>query len=632
MKNRAITFLFLWMVSSFCSAQNAGFYAPDTICLGNPLLITDVLPLNAVSYNWNFCTGNASYEPDGINMGNPIQKLNAPHFITLVQDSLDFYTFTTSTGNSSVIRCFYGTSLTQFPLNTTDLGSFGVLTNHVAGIQVKKDNGIWYGFVADGNLLVRLVFGTSLANIPTAQIINLPNVSLASGLIIVHSNSQWVGFLTDFVGDSLFRLDFIPNLGSIPLVTNLKNIGQLNSPASITLAEENSNWYAFICNKGNSTLSRIEFGASLTNPSPIGMALPNISGLNQNAGITLISDCGGVNGFVTNCVVQADQCVIHLVFKSGLGGPVTGYQIENNGILNEPYGISEVLRDGGTLYAFVANYGSSSITRMFFPSCTGVSHPFWTGFDPPPVIYADTGNYNILLTVNSGLPTESSSCKKIVVMPKPELSLGPDRVVCQGSNTKLDAGIGNGTFLWSTGATTQSITVDTSGTYWVHVINTWNCEAVDTIKVTVNRTDSSMVDTTICKGLTYFAQNGQQSAAGIYHDTLQMATGCDSIVTTHLKVKDCPLLIWFPNAFTPNGDGLNDFFRPVGANITRYKLQIFNRWGIMIFESKDISSGWNGYFKGSMAAPDVYTFDATYETSQFPGVVHHEKGTFTLTR
>jgi gliding motility-associated-like protein len=141
-----------------------------------------------------------------------------------------------------------------------------------------------------------------------------------------------------------------------------------------------------------------------------------------------------------------------------------------------------------------------------------------------------------------------------------------------------------------------------------------------------------MVDTTICKGLTYFAQNGQQSAAGIYHDTLQMATGCDSIVTTHLKVKDCPLLIWFPNAFTPNGDGLNDFFRPVGANITRYKLQIFNRWGIMIFESKDISSGWNGYFKGSMAAPDVYTFDATYETSQFPGVVHHEKGTFTLTR
>ncbi|MEI7725684.1 MAG: gliding motility-associated C-terminal domain-containing protein [Bacteroidota bacterium] len=632
MKTKCFTIFLLCVLSFFCGAQNAGFTIPDTICEDKPFNITNIQPTSAISYQWSFCTGNASYEPDGLNMGNPNQLLNAPRYIALVKDSLDYYTFTTNAGNASVLRCYYGTSLTQFPLNITNLGTFGTLTDQIGGIQVVKDNGIWYGFIVDGNNLFRLDFGNSPANPPTTKVFNLTGVISASGLAITKDGAMWVGFCNDIGADKLFRIEFMPDISSIPQVTDLGNPAQLSAPTGLTLAKENDAWYAFICNSGSNSLSRINFGVTLLNPAPAGMILPDIDVLILPTAITIINDCGGINGFVTNCVQEADQCIVHLVFKNGLGGIVTAYHIPNSGILNKPYGISDVVRQGDTLFAFVANYGSSSHTRMFFASCSGASQPFYIGPDPPAITYPDPGNYNILLTVDEGGANQSSLCKNIVVMPKPDIALGPDRVFCQGKRTKLDAGAGDSIYIWSTGATTQTILVDTSGTYWVHAINFWNCEADDTIKITVNNTAASTVDTTICQGLTYWAQHALQSSSGIYHDTLQLANGCDSVVTTNLQVEECPLLMWYPNAFTPNGDGLNDVFRPVGVNITKYKLLIFDRWGALIFEASDINTGWDGYIKGQPAGPGVYTYHTTYESLQFPGEMHRDTGTFMLSK
>jgi gliding motility-associated-like protein len=629
MKKNRFSFFVLSVFSSFCAAQTADFSMPDTICEDKPVIITNVQPVSANSYQWSFCSGNATAEPDGINIGNPNQLLNGPISITLVQDNKEYFTFTTSSVNSKIVRCSYGASLTQNPLIITDLGSFGAPAGLFYGIQVKKDKGVWYGFVAKGNTLLKLNFGASLAGTPSFQDITYTGFVQAQGLAITKQDADWVGFVTD-AGNNLYRLYFGQDLDNDPVVTAFGNIAQLMGPTSMVLAKENDNWYAFICNITNSTLSRIAFGASLLNPAPVGASLPRISGCYLNAGITLINDCGGVSGFVTNNVKQSDQCVVHLVFKDGLGGPVTGYNIINNGILNIPCGISEVVRQGETLYAFVANYGSSSITRIFFPSCTGASQPFYTGYDPPPVTYSEPGNYNVLLTVDEGFANQSAMCKKIVVAPKPDISLGPDLITCQGQNNLLDAGAGDSLYQWSTGAATQTITVDTSGTYWVRAVNSFNCEAYDTIVVTVKKSGEAIVDTTVCKGLSYLAQHALQHTAGVYHDTLQLPNGCDSIVTTNLQFEDCPLLMWFPNAFTPNGDGTNDEFKPVGNNITKYKLQIYDRWGALIFESNDIAAGWNGYVNGKKAGPDVYTFQAVFETSQFPGVSHRETGTVTL--
>jgi gliding motility-associated-like protein len=70
-----------------------------------------------------------------------------------------------------------------------------------------------------------------------------------------------------------------------------------------------------------------------------------------------------------------------------------------------------------------------------------------------------------------------------------------------------------------------------------------------------------------------------------------------------------PAQFHFPNAFTPDGDGINDLFMPVGAEITEYRVEIFDRWGALIFSSAEMNVPWDGSVNGSDAATTgVYVY------------------------
>jgi gliding motility-associated-like protein len=66
--------------------------------------------------------------------------------------------------------------------------------------------------------------------------------------------------------------------------------------------------------------------------------------------------------------------------------------------------------------------------------------------------------------------------------------------------------------------------------------------------------------------------------------------------------------LYIPNAFTPNGDGKNDFFGAEARAVVEYELLIFNRWGELIFESNDIERGWDGMYLGAEAQEGVYSY------------------------
>ncbi len=627
------TLLLIWVLfPATLLGQIADFTIPDTVCEDNPVVISNVQPVSATSYQWNFCTGNASGVPDGINIGNPNQDLNAPAFITLVRDSVDYYTFITSTGNARLERCYFGGNITQYPLSSVNLGDFGHLTTAVRGIQLAKDNGSWYGLVANGDRLVHLDFGSSPGNPPTARPVFLPGVAGACGLALLNTAGTWVGFLTDEINNDLYRLDFPSGLAGDPVAVSLGYPGGLSNPSGIVVDSELGQWYAFICNWGNSTISRIRFGTSLLNPSPAGESLATVSWLHTNKGITLVHDCGTVTGLVTNYYRESDYSTVQLSFPKGLGGPVVGDLVSTQGMLNYPFGITEFIRQGDILYGFVANNGSSSVVRMFFPSCSGASMPFYNGPDPPPVIYAEPGNYNIMLTVDNGLPTQASKCRNVVVLKKPDLSLGPDLDICPGDTALLGAGTGQVNYLWSTGDTVPFIRVTQSGQYWVNILTTVGCTLADTVQVTRHDTASSAVDTTLCAGMSYWAQHAARTTAGTYYDTLSTHEGCDSVVTTYLHFRECEARIWLPTAFTPDGDGLNDLFRATGSGIGRFEMQIFDRWGRVVFTTDRISDGWDGTVGGQTAGPGVFTYLIHYESSFFPGDVHRQTGTLTLVR
>jgi gliding motility-associated-like protein len=88
---------------------------------------------------------------------------------------------------------------------------------------------------------------------------------------------------------------------------------------------------------------------------------------------------------------------------------------------------------------------------------------------------------------------------------------------------------------------------------------------------------------------------------------VQNSYGC-SDTTQRLVVIDPNYVIYVPNAFTPNGDGLNDIFQAKGFYITKFDMQIFDRWGEQIFTSNDINKGWDGTIKGKIIENSVYVW------------------------
>ncbi|MBI3239782.1 MAG: gliding motility-associated C-terminal domain-containing protein, partial [Flavobacteriia bacterium] len=87
---------------------------------------------------------------------------------------------------------------------------------------------------------------------------------------------------------------------------------------------------------------------------------------------------------------------------------------------------------------------------------------------------------------------------------------------------------------------------------------------------------------------------------------------------------------YVPNVFTPNDDGRNDTFLPVTRGLKFYTIEIFNRWGQLLFKTKDAEQGWNGTYNGNNCQQDVYVWKITLST--LSGELKEYKGHVTLIR
>ncbi len=128
-------------------------------------------------------------------------------------------------------------------------------------------------------------------------------------------------------------------------------------------------------------------------------------------------------------------------------------------------------------------------------------------------------------------------------------------------------------------------------------------------------------------------------SAGIYDITLtaiNTSNKCKDIITKSIELEEFNSVYIVPNIFTPNGDGENDFFRPVIINedfkgyIKFNTFKIYNRWGNLIYDNSDPSQGWNGMFDNQPAPAGVYGY---YLEADISGCeIIKEQGNFTLIR
>ncbi|MCX6270458.1 MAG: gliding motility-associated C-terminal domain-containing protein [Bacteroidetes bacterium] len=192
-----------------------------------------------------------------------------------------------------------------------------------------------------------------------------------------------------------------------------------------------------------------------------------------------------------------------------------------------------------------------------------------------------TTNYSVTGISQNGC--ENQSMVTIRVYPSPELRLKDSTYICLGDPYYLNAGYNDSTtYLWQDGSTGQFYFISEPGIYWVTAHNQ-GCKVTDTIQIDI----------------------------------------CTSI--------------WIPNSFTPNGDGVNDYFivqSSTPEQLRQFNLNIYTRWGELIFESDNIGKGWEGKFNGNDCPADVYIYLATWEGQ---GNISRErkglkKGTVTLIR
>ncbi|ANF52332.1 hypothetical protein A0O34_18220 [Chryseobacterium glaciei] len=201
----------------------------------------------------------------------------------------------------------------------------------------------------------------------------------------------------------------------------------------------------------------------------------------------------------------------------------------------------------------------------------------------------------------------------ITLNPKPQIKLPESIEFCNGKTVTLDAGSGFASYLWNTGATTQTITVSTPGIYSVKVTNNFGCEDIDTIEVKY-----SILAEIVSVNINNSTATVILSATGNYEYSLDNFIWQDSNVFNNLTIGEYKVYVRtkggciigeknfsifnIPNAITPNGDGRNDKWKIVGLeNYPGTEINLYDRRGLPVF--KEIISKkpleWDGKLNGT---------------------------------
>jgi gliding motility-associated-like protein len=112
---------------------------------------------------------------------------------------------------------------------------------------------------------------------------------------------------------------------------------------------------------------------------------------------------------------------------------------------------------------------------------------------------------------------------------------------------------------------------------------------------------------------------------------VSLSNKCGTSLDSIAIYKDCEFDLFIPSAFTPNGDNLNDIFKIPKQNRSKLiELEIYNRYGHVVFKTRDINNGWNGVFKNSPQPNGIYVYLIKMETLRGKAIM--KKGTIALIR
>ncbi|MCX6180637.1 MAG: gliding motility-associated C-terminal domain-containing protein [Bacteroidetes bacterium] len=282
----------------------------------------------------------------------------------------------------------------------------------------------------------------------------------------------------------------------------------------------------------------------------------------------------------------------------------------------------------------------------------GFSYLWNNNLSTQTISVSESGIYSVVVTDKNGCKATDSVTIQWSSEVLPIVDLQSEFFVCAGEETVISVQTNGSSILWSTGDTTASVKINRAGNYSVKVSNGLSCAISKSTKVISERYTDKLKSTKIqhcfrdeeilqisaeTNANAYRWWNGATSSStyisekGLYPVQLISVHGCSTFDTISV-VEFCSPMLYVPNAFTPNGDETNATFYALSSEpLEEFNLQIYNRWGELLFETNDISHGWSGVYKGEVVQMDVYVWKIKYKYRTFFGLTTENKiGSVTL--
>jgi len=240
--------------------------------------------------------------------------------------------------------------------------------------------------------------------------------------------------------------------------------------------------------------------------------------------------------------------------------------------------------------------------------------------------------------VRSGVSTRlmANIIYHLIYPPQPTINeapidLGIDTFICSLDTIVLSLQPKSSIGFWQDGSISNSFLATTPGLYWATIENACenrygeiNIQGLSDLGLPIQ-----IIDTTFCTGAEIFVDisviNGRYkwmdgsgepsrwlSNEGKY--LVEVGNGCFiDTLQLNLYQEDCTCAYIVPNVFSPNNDGINDSLHPTSPCIPlNFSFSIFDRWGTMVFYSKDPLLGWRGIFNGNELPAGVYVYHLSY--------------------
>lgn len=405
-----------WHAAAQCTTS---FDVDPSVCSNSNLTISNITA-GASSYEWDFCAGDlanaptaqsavsssllfrarsvkikreasgnyvgfALSEPNGqlirmnfgssllntpslTNLGNFSNNIERAWGFTLHEENGNWYCFVPDFADGSLIKLSFGSSLLATPV-MQNLGNFGGALKFPGGMSIVSEGGNVFGFVCNAgpgaSEVLKLDFGSSVTNTPTASVIPVPGGNFLMDISFIKECDQWIALATSFDNRKVFYLDFINGLGNSPTIGEVNLPSLQFNPCAISLHREGGKYYAFT-QHFDGWVFRIDFGTSILDHTGVETNLGTLGISNSNFALDILHEGSDWYGFSID-----------------LSGSVTP--------------------------------GEGRLMRLHFPDTCNVNVATYAGQNPPVIHYTSAGTYTISLTIQRATGSIGTVANSVVV-------------------------------------------------------------------------------------------------------------------------------------------------------------------------------------------------------------------------